>query len=121
MATTGKGAFGPGVSFGYPAISSADVSDVFDWINSTDGGWTWLTIDLAARAKVIMQAWEVKPGQVAASVNGLVIYFNGMAPGERMTLVRESLPRVGALVLGGIIGGAILGLISYSGANLFGG
>ena len=42
-------------------------------------------------------------------------------PGERLALVRESLPRVAALVFGGIIGGAILGLISYSGANLFGG
>ena len=42
-------------------------------------------------------------------------------PGERLALVRESLPRVAALVFGGIIGGAILGLISSSGANLFGG
>jgi hypothetical protein len=40
--------------------------------------------------------------------------------GERGALVRESLPRVFALVLGGIVGGSLLGLVGWTGANLFG-
>jgi hypothetical protein len=92
VATTGKGSFGPGVSLCYPALGSANGPDFFDWVNSTDGGWTWKTIDLTAFAKGrIMRAWEIKPDQVAASVDGIVICFRGMASGERMTLYLDDL------------------------------
>jgi hypothetical protein len=40
--------------------------------------------------------------------------------GQRCKSAIESLPRVGAAILGGIIGGAITGLVGWSGANLFG-
>ena len=35
-------------------------------------------------------------------------------------VAKESVPRVFAAVLGGAIGGAILGLVGWTGANLFG-
>lgn len=41
-------------------------------------------------------------------------------PGERGALFTESLPRVFVAVLGGIVGGGILGLVGWTGANLFG-
>ncbi|HEY3320513.1 MAG TPA: hypothetical protein VGP72_08610 [Planctomycetota bacterium] len=40
--------------------------------------------------------------------------------GEKMAAAKESAPRVLACVLGGAIGGAILGLVGWTGANLFG-
>jgi len=40
--------------------------------------------------------------------------------GERLSAAIESLPRVAAAVLGGAIGGAIVGLVGWTGANLFG-
>jgi len=40
--------------------------------------------------------------------------------GERFRAAVESLPRVGAAILGGIIVGAITGLVGWTGANLFG-
>lgn len=98
VATTAKGTFGPGVSLGYPAISSANGVDFFTWVNSTDGGWTWLMIDLAAFAKSritraghAFSALEIQPSRVAGSVDGLVICFNGMTSGERMTLYLDDL------------------------------
>ncbi len=39
---------------------------------------------------------------------------------ERMALIRESLPRIAAAIAGGLIGGAITGMVGWSGANLFG-
>jgi hypothetical protein len=88
VASTGKGTFGPGVLLHYPAIGSADGPDFFDWVNSTGGGWTWLTTDLTAFAKnrITSGGWEVQPDQVAADVKGLVLCFRGTSPGERITL-----------------------------------
>jgi hypothetical protein len=40
--------------------------------------------------------------------------------GQRAALARESFPRLAAVVIGGILGGAIVGLIGWTGANLFG-
>jgi hypothetical protein len=40
--------------------------------------------------------------------------------GQRRALMVESLPRAGAAILGGAIGGAIAGLVGWTGANLFG-
>ena len=42
------------------------------------------------------------------------------AKGKRVMLVVESMPRVAAAILGGAIGGAIAGLVGWTGANLFG-
>lgn len=42
------------------------------------------------------------------------------ARGKRMENTIESLPRIGLVLLGGIIGGAILGLSGFTGAELFG-
>ena len=94
VAITGKGKFGPGVSPHYPAIGSADKVDFFDWVNSTGGGWTWLTTDLTAFAKARITnggGYEIQPEQVLADVKGLVICFSGTAPGERMTLYIDDL------------------------------
>jgi hypothetical protein len=44
----------------------------------------------------------------------------GSKKGERFTLARESVPRVLVAVAGGVVGGAITGLIGWTGANLFG-
>ncbi|MEI8247028.1 MAG: hypothetical protein WCI51_14440 [Lentisphaerota bacterium] len=91
VATTGKGKFGPGVSFHYPCIGSVDKVDFFDWVNSTGGGWTWLDIDLTSFAKnrIIRRdggGWKIQPTQVMADVKGMVICFDNMSPGERITL-----------------------------------
>jgi hypothetical protein len=43
-----------------------------------------------------------------------------IARGQRFKLAVESLPRVGAAILGGILGGSIAGLVGWTGANLFG-
>jgi hypothetical protein len=54
---------------------------------------------------------------------GFGLWINGLAgatPGQRAPLIAESLPRIGAAILGGIIGGALTGLVGWSGANLFG-
>jgi hypothetical protein len=40
--------------------------------------------------------------------------------GQRIPLAIESLPRIAAAVVGGAIGGAIVGLVGWTGANLFG-
>ena len=40
--------------------------------------------------------------------------------GERGALVRESLPRVLAQIVGGIVGGGLLGLVGWTGAKLLG-
>ncbi len=40
--------------------------------------------------------------------------------GKRWALAKESLPRVAAALLGGVIGGAISGLVGWTGANIFG-
>jgi hypothetical protein len=42
------------------------------------------------------------------------------ARGQRFKLAVESIPRVGAAILGGVIGGVITGLVGWTGANLFG-
>jgi hypothetical protein len=42
------------------------------------------------------------------------------ARGRRLWAVAESMPRVLATVVGGVIGGAMVGLIGWTGANLFG-
>ena len=39
---------------------------------------------------------------------------------QRVALARESLPRVLAVVIGGIVGGSMVGLVGWTGANLFG-
>lgn len=98
VASTGKGKFGPGTLLIYPAISTADGVDFFDWKNSTDGGWTWLTTDLTAFAKhrITSSGWAIQPDQVLATVKGLVICFTGMTPGERMTLYIDDLMVDGA-------------------------
>ncbi len=49
-------------------------------------------------------------------VHGLV----GTAKGKRLKAVLESLPRVFWALLGGIVGGALTGLVGFSGAQLFG-
>ncbi len=54
---------------------------------------------------------------------GMGMWVCGLADGkkgERGGLVAESMPRLGAVVLGGIIGGAIVGLTGFTNANLFG-
>ena len=93
FSTTGKGKFGPGVQLRYPAIASACGPDFFDWKNSTDGGWTWLDIDLEAfaRNRVANRGWEIRPEQVVATVEGMVLCLNSMAPGERATLYIDDL------------------------------
>jgi hypothetical protein len=42
------------------------------------------------------------------------------AKGQRFRLAVETIPRVAAALLGGIIGGGITGLVGWTGANLFG-
>ena len=93
FSTTGKGRFGPGALLRYPAIASASGADFFDWKNSTDGGWTWLGIDLEAfaRNRVASRGWEIPPERVAATVDGMVLCLNSMAPGERATLYIDDL------------------------------
>ena len=44
----------------------------------------------------------------------------GTAKGKRLAAVKESLPRIFWALLGGIVGGALTGLIGFSGAQLFG-
>ena len=39
--------------------------------------------------------------------------------GQRVPLAKESAPRVLAVILGGIVGGAIVGLVGWTGAKLF--
>ena len=39
---------------------------------------------------------------------------------ERKRLFSESLPRIALVILGGLIGGALAGLVGYTGAELFG-
>jgi len=52
---------------------------------------------------------------------GLWVYGIALAARRnRASLIVESLPRIGAAILGGIIGGALTGLVGWSGANLFG-
>ena len=96
VASTGKGKYGPEVSLHYPAIPSADGTDAFDWVNSTDGGWTLLDADLTAFAKARITShngggYEIQPEQVLAEVKGMVICFSGTAPGERITLYLDDL------------------------------
>lgn len=40
--------------------------------------------------------------------------------GERVALAKESFPRVLTVLIGGIVGGGMVGLIGWTGANLFG-
>jgi hypothetical protein len=40
--------------------------------------------------------------------------------GRRLRAAAESAPRVLATIFGGIVGGAMVGLIGWTGANLFG-
>jgi hypothetical protein len=54
---------------------------------------------------------------------GFGMWFGSLcetAKGQRLNSVLESAPRVGAAILGGIVGGAITGLVGWTGANLFG-
>jgi len=41
------------------------------------------------------------------------------APGTRRAHILESLPRAGVALLGGVVGGALAGLVGFTGANLF--
>jgi hypothetical protein len=41
-------------------------------------------------------------------------------PKDRISLVGESTPRVLCVIIGGIIGGAFVGLSGFTGAELFG-
>jgi hypothetical protein len=49
-------------------------------------------------------------------IHGIVLATRG----KRAALILESMPRIGLAILGGIIGGALTGLVGWSGANLFG-
>jgi len=49
-------------------------------------------------------------------VHGLLLAKNG----QRVSLATESVPRVLSVIIGGIIGGGFVGLIGWTGANLFG-
>lgn len=54
---------------------------------------------------------------------GMGMWVMGMVQaraGERFACVKESVPRVLLVILGGLIGGAIVGLTGYTGADLFG-
>ena len=56
-----------------------------------------------------------------AIATGLWVHSLLMARrGQRGSLAKESLPRVFAVLVGGIIGGGMVGLIGWTGANLFG-
>ena len=54
---------------------------------------------------------------------GFGLWVGGLAEAprkERMRLAAESLPRIGAAIAGGVLGGVFTGLVGWAGANLFG-
>jgi hypothetical protein len=54
---------------------------------------------------------------------GVGLWVHGLLMGrrgQRGALAKESFPRVLAVIIGGIIGGGMVGLVGWTGANLFG-
>ena len=90
---SGKGRFGPGVSFCFPAIPFDSHAQVFDWKNSTDGGWERLTYNLAAVAKgrIIGKAWNVNDDDLLGYIKGMVLVMSGVSAGETVTVYLDDL------------------------------
>jgi len=44
----------------------------------------------------------------------------GIPKGRKLRMAAESVPRLAAAIVGGAVGGAIMGLVGWTGANLFG-
>ena len=68
---------------------------------------------LRGGAPWIDMAWAIAMGLWISSLAG-------SEPGKRISLVKESAPRLLAVAIGGIIGGGITGLVGCTGAQLFG-
>src|SRR5271157_5518188 len=51
---------------------------------------------------------------------GFGIHPEGIPQGQKLRMAAESVPRLAAAIAGGAVGGAIMGLVGWTGANLFG-
>ena len=86
-----------------------------DFIKDTEG--TPMQFGLVYQGFKGAAPWVDMGTAIAAGlwVHGLLMIRRG----QRVSLAKESAPRVLAVILGGIVGGAIVGLVGWTGAKLF--